>query len=252
MAEERTCALSIAGFDPSGGAGILADIKTFEAYQICGLGAVSAITFQNDAAFDGVNWIGIEEILEQVAVLQRRFEFRFIKIGLMKDLEMLEAICAHFSRRPLAVNLIWDPVVKASAGFEFHKGMDRQKLAVLLKKCALITPNTDEVKFLTGNDNAMEAARELSAYCNVLLTGGHREDEPGADYLFSGSKIEKMVPAADSLISQKHGSGCVLSSAITANLAKGSTLTEACRNGKKYVERFLASNQTLLGVHYAQ
>lgn len=247
MAEERTCVLSIAGFDPSGGAGILADIKTFEANKVCGMGAASAITFQNDIEFDSVKWITSNEILKQVSVLQKRVEFNFIKIGLMKDLKTLNEIIDFL---PIAnCQLVWDPIIKASAGFEFHKSFNKGKLFSRLKDIFLITPNTDEIKFLTGINNPMEAAKELSKYCNVLLTGGHSKEEQGVDYLFTQNKIEK-ISSTKNNIHPKHGSGCVLSSAITANLANGNDLITSCRNAKKYVEQFLASNPSLLGIHY--
>lgn len=249
MDEGRICVLSIAGFDPSGGAGVLADIKTFEANKVCGMGALSALTFQNDTEFDSVRWLESDEILKQIFTLQRRFDFSMVKIGLIKNLETLETVISNLKSSIWNLNLIWDPIIKASAGFEFHKTVDRNKLFSLLKNIYLITPNTSEVKFLTGLTNPIEAAKELSNYCNVLLKGGHSEEELGVDYLFTQSKIEKIYPGKIN-IQPKHGSGCVLSSAIVANLAKGNDLITSCRNSKKYVEQFLASNSILLGVHY--
>lgn len=272
MAEERTYVLSIAGFDPSGGAGILADIKTFEANKVGGMGALSAITFQNDTEFDSLKWIEKEEIVKQILILNRKFDFTVIKIGLIKDLETLENVisnCQHHiplqhttSRTPLHYSkssrtrgtfsdcqVIWDPIIKASAGFEFHKNFEKEKLFSVLKNCFLITPNTDEIKFLTGIANPMEAAKELSNYCNVLLKGGHNVVEPGVDYLFMKNKIEKIVPTEKNIF-PKHGSGCILSSAIAANLALGNDLISSCINAKKYVEQILSSSTSLLGVHH--
>lgn len=246
MVEERVSALSIAGFDPSGGAGILADIKTFEANKICGMGALSAITFQNDIEFDDVKWLETTEILNQISTLQRRFEWNSVKIGLVKDLETLEDIINSISTS----KVVWDPIIRASAGFEFHKTINNQQLIGVLKKIDLITPNIDEIKFLTGITNPIEAAKELSKYCNVLLKGGHNEEERGVDYLFMQDKIEKIVPIEKNNIYPKHGSGCVLSAAIVANLAKENDLISSCHNAKKYVEQFLASNPFLLGIHH--
>ncbi|MES2284388.1 MAG: hydroxymethylpyrimidine/phosphomethylpyrimidine kinase [Bacteroidota bacterium] len=249
MAEERTYVLSIAGFDPSGGAGILADIKTFEANKVCGMGAVTALTFQNDTEFESLKWIEEEEILKQVLVLERKFDFRVIKIGLIKDLATLEVLISNLQSPISNLQLIWDPIIKASAGFEFHENFEKEKLFSLLKCCFLITPNTDEIKFLTGIDNPMKAAEELSKYCNVLLKGGHNMEEPGVDYLFMKNKIEKIEPTEKNIF-PKHGSGCVLSSAIAANLALGNDLITSCRKAKKYVEQFLSSSPSLLGVHH--
>jgi len=249
MAAEGTYVLSIAGFDPSGGAGVLADIKTFEANKVIGMGAVSALTFQNDIEFDSLKWMETAEILKQVLLLNKRFDFPVVKIGLIKDLKALENIIATFKTQFSTFKLIWDPIVKASAGFEIHKNFEKEKLVAVLKNCYLITPNTDEILFLTGIDNPMEAAKELSAYCNVLLKGGHNKEEPGVDYLFMKNKVEKIVPTEKNIY-PKHGSGCILSSAIAANLARGNDLITSCREAKKYVEKVLSSNQSLLGVHY--
>lgn len=249
MAEERTYVLSIAGFDPSGGAGILADIKTFEANKVGGMGAVSAITFQNDTEFDSLKWIEKEEIVKQILILKRKFDFTVIKIGLIKDLATLENLISNCQHPTSKIQFVWDPIVKASAGFEFHKNFEKEKLFSVLKNCFLITPNTDEIKFLTGIANPMEAAKELSNYCNVLLKGGHNVIEPGVDYLFTNDKIEKMIPTEKNVF-PKHGSGCILSSAIAANLAIGNDLISSCINAKKYVEQILSSSPSLLGVHH--
>lgn len=248
MAEERTYVLSIAGFDPSGGAGILADIKTFEANKVCGVGTLSALTFQNDSEFDSLKWIEAEDILKQILVLKRRFDFRIIKIGLIKDLDTLEYVISNLKSQVPNPKFVWDPIIKASAGFEFHKNFEKEKLFTVLNNCFLITPNTDEIKFLTGIENPMKAAEELSKYCNVLLKGGHNKEEPGVDYLFMKNKIEKIEPTEKNIFS-KHGSGCVLSSAIVANLSLGNDLITSCRNAKKYVEQFLSSSRSLLGIH---
>ena len=168
MAEVRTYVLSIAGFDPSGGAGILADIKTFEANNVCGMGAVSAITFQNDTEFDSLKWIETEDILKQVLVLKKRFDFSIVKIGLIKDLDTLGYLISNLKSQGSNFKFVWDPIIKASAGFEFHENFEKEKLFSVLKNCYLITPNTDEIKFLTGIDNPKQGAKELSNYCNVF------------------------------------------------------------------------------------
>ncbi len=249
MADGRPYVMSIAGFDPSGGAGILADIKTFEANKVSGMGAVSAITFQNDIEFESLKWIDTDEILKQVLLLKKRFDFPVIKIGLIKDLKTLECVISNLKSQLSNLKFVWDPIIKASAGFEFHATFEKEKLVDVLKNCYLITPNTDEIIFLTGIDNPMEAAKELSKYCNVLLKGGHNIEEPGVDYLFMQDKMERMAPI-EKKIFPKHGSGCILSSAIAANLALGNDLITSCRNAKNYVEKVLSSNTTLLGVHH--
>ena len=249
MAVANNCVLSIAGFDPCGGAGILADIKTFEAHRLCGMGAVSVLTYQNDIFFEALRWIEVDEIVKQISVLKKRFQIQFIKIGLIKDMETLETILSFCTQTFPSCKIVWDPVIKASAGFEFHTQFEREQLLRVIRDCYVITPNTEEVCFLTGVDDPMEAARQLSQSCSILLKGGHNKQEPGVDFLFHQNTVDRIHPYIYEL-SPKHGSGCVLSSAICSNLALGHDLLTACQNAKKYVEGFLASNSTLLGSHH--
>lgn len=251
MAKITNCVLSIAGFDPSGGAGILADIKTFEANRVCGMGVLCALTFQNDILFEGLRWVETDEILKQIAVLEKRFEFSVVKIGLIENLDVLGMVVKSLKQAQPGCRIIWDPIVRASAGFQFHSHFEREQLFSALENCFLITPNTEEAIFLAGIDDPMEAAKHLAKYCNVLLKGGHSKDEPGVDTLFRPNSVEKILPAGEKVF-PKHGSGCVLSAAIAANLAKGNDLIAACRNAKNYVEQFLSSNETLIGTHDAQ
>lgn len=247
MPKERPCVLSIAGFDPSGGAGVLADIKTFEQHKVAGMGVITGLTFQNDSEFNGVKWIETNDIIKQIEILSRKFKFEYVKIGMIKDLETLASIISKL----LVPNpkLIWDPILKASAGFEIHKSFEKEKLNSILKSLFLITPNTYEVKILAGENDEMKAADKLSKYCNVFLKGGHNETQKGKDFLFMNNG--KVFPCKAQKISPngKHGSGCVLSSAITANLALGNNLQRSCLKGKDYVTRFFMSNKTLLGYH---
>lgn len=268
MPKERPCVLSIAGFDSSGGAGVLADTKTFEANKVLGLGVVTGLTFQNDSEFDGVKWIETDEIIKQIDVLFRKHKVEFVKIGMIKDLDTLSSIVSHLTSDtclradpPPAdgtqgyrghsshLKIIWDPIIKTSSGFEFHKNLSKEKIISICKKVFLLTPNIEEIKILTGENDEMLAAKKLSEYCNVFLKGGHSKEKKGRDYLFT---VEgKLYPFRAKKIAEgrKHGSGCVLSSAITANLANGNNLQRACLKGKNYVTIFLMSNKTLLGFH---
>lgn len=247
MRKERPCALSIAGFDPSGGAGLLADIKTFEQHKVQGMGVVTGLTFQNDSVFDEVQWIQTNEITRQIEVLTRKFKFEFVKVGMIKDLDTLAVLISLL--RASNSKLIWDPILKASAGFEIHKGFEKEKLVSILKNLYLITPNTDEIKILSGETDEMKGAKLLSNYCNVFLKGGHSEKNKGKDFLFTTDG--NVFPFRPKKISEnrKHGSGCVLSSAITANLALGTHLQRSCLKAKDYVTKFLTSTKTLLGYH---
>ena len=249
MLIKRPYVLSIAGFDPSAGAGILADVKTFESNKVYGLGVVSANTFQNDNEFNSVDWIPVEKIIEQISVLQKRFEFRFIKIGLIENLESLNSLVSYLTSHVSYPKIIWDPIIKASAGYEIHRAINQNLLEKICRQIYLITPNIPESRLLGTGKDAIENAKYLSRFCHVFLKGGHAENKIGYDTLFlKEGKQFSFRPKAKNIF-PKHGSGCVLSSALTANLAKGEDLQRACLKAKQYTERILSSNKTLLGYH---
>jgi hydroxymethylpyrimidine/phosphomethylpyrimidine kinase len=247
MKAQRPYVLSIAGFDPCAGAGVLADVKTMEGNKVYGMGVITGNTFQNEDEFDHVDWISLENITKQVDVLTRKYKITYAKIGLIENLDILHTLVDHLAGKvPL---LVWDPILKASAGFSFHDYFDNEKLHDVLKKIFLLTPNTEEAKKLTGKHDADEAAQDLSLFCHVYLKGGHREDQKGKDVLFTKEKKRFSFNPKITSVHSKHGSGCVLSSAITANLARGFALQRACLRGKQYTEKFLGSNKTGLGFH---
>ncbi|OFY85053.1 MAG: hypothetical protein A3F72_04730 [Bacteroidetes bacterium RIFCSPLOWO2_12_FULL_35_15] len=249
----RPYVLTIAGFDPSAGAGILADIKTFEANKVYGLGVPSALTFQNDIEFNQVEWISLDKIISQIALLQKRFQIEYIKIGLIENLEVLFQLISYFKTLPESKiqnpKFIWDPILKASAGYEFHKDVNKELVQTICKEIYLITPNIPEALILGTADDALKNAEQLQQFCNVYLKGGHAIDNKGKDYLFTNEgKLFSFKPKTKEVF-QKHGSGCVLSSAITANLAKGIKIHPACLRAKEYTSNFLGSNKSLLGYH---
>jgi hydroxymethylpyrimidine/phosphomethylpyrimidine kinase len=246
---KRPYVLSIAGFDPSAGAGILADVKTFESNKVYGLGVVSANTFQNDNEFNSVDWIPVEKIIEQISVLQKRFEFRFIKIGLIENLESLNSLVSYLTSHVSYPKIIWDPIIKASAGYEIHRAINQNLLEKICRQIYLITPNIPESRLLGTGKDAIENAKYLSRFCHVFLKGGHAENKIGYDSLFLKEGKQFSFRPKIKGIYPKHGSGCVLSSAITAGLAKGENINRACLKAKQYSEKFLRSNKTLLGYH---
>ncbi len=232
----RPYCLSIAGFDPCGGAGILADIKTFEQLGVYGLGVCTAVTYQNDTRFEGLHWLEADEIRRQLEALAV-YDVQVVKIGIVENIERLEAIVNWVEGLFAGCRIIWDPILKASAGFSFHSAL---KLDIrLLKRLYLITPNREEYELL-----GLDRFRELP----VLLKGGHRE-EKGVDTLFTLGKAKDIPGKPFSETDSKHGTGCVLSAAIAANLAQGSKLLAACKQAKHYVESFMKSNPLNLGYH---
>ena len=248
MTNSRPYVLSIAGFDPSGGAGILADIKTFENIGVYGFGVCSALTYQNDTEFIHVDWIDSDKIKEQILVLFKKFKIDFIKIGLIENFSVLLQLVKWIRSKNPEVKIIWDPILKASAGFEFHAVKKHDTLIEIFKNIDLLTPNIPEMKLLYSFDDAEKNALEISKYCKVYLKGGHTQNKIVTDILFTENKQIKFDSKKFNH-NEKHGSGCVLSSSILANLATGKSIDDACNLAKKYTERFLLSNSTLLGYH---
>jgi hydroxymethylpyrimidine/phosphomethylpyrimidine kinase len=247
MSEERPYVLTIGGNDPSAGAGILADIKTFEQCGVYGLGVVSAITYQDDRHFEKVEWMSAEQILGQLKVLQRRFEINWIKIGLVESPEFLLLLLEELTKDP-GLKIIWDPVLRSSTGFTFHREIELALLHNIARKLWLITPNIPEALAL-GSDTAEKNAEQLSRFCNVYLKGGHSDENPGTDFLFQHAGAKTAICSDSGKLNSKHGSGCVFSSALLAALAKGDEPGSACRQAKAYTEDFLKSNSSLLGYH---
>lgn len=247
MARARPYVLALGGFDPSGGAGVLADVKTLEMLKVYGLAVPTALTWQNDVAFQHVQWMAVEAMQQQADLLFDRFKIRCVKIGLIESWAVLAEMILYCKRKDPHVQITLDPVLKATAGFAFHDAAVVEVTAVL-PHCRLITPNREEMMQLVPGIPPMEGAQQLSQHCAVLLKGGHDAHDPGRDYLFvEGHQYAFRPKRTDG--TAKHGSGCVLAAAITAYLAAGYRLPRACLKGKDYVTRVLCSNPTLLGYH---
>jgi hydroxymethylpyrimidine/phosphomethylpyrimidine kinase len=249
MPTSRPYALTIAGFDPSAGAGVLADVKAMEASGVYGLAACTALTVQNDVAFERVGWVGLADIQDQIRLLLARFSVDFVKIGLIESLPLLLELISWLKAQNPTVRIIWDPVLKATAGYEFHARPDPDLLHAICCELALITPNRPEALRLLPAASPETAAETLAAWCPVLLKGGHADGDFATDVLLTP---EGRLPLTTPRLphGEKHGSGCVLSAAILARLALGDDLPEACWQGKAYTTAFLGSNDTLLGYHY--
>jgi hydroxymethylpyrimidine/phosphomethylpyrimidine kinase len=246
--QERPYVLSVAGFDPSAGAGVLADVKTFEQNSVYGLAVVSGVTLQTESQFISVRWTDPDELLSHLKKMLVHYPIVAVKTGIMPSLKVLDAVLTLVRELKPSAKVVVDPVIKSTTGFGFLTAFDREHLSSILKKATLLTPNFDEALKLSGMESADDAGKYLSKNCAVLLKGGHNETEPGTDYLYdNGSKLKLL--AGESNVYPKHGSGCVLSSAIAAQLALGKDLATACKLGKEYVEKFLCRNENLLGYH---
>ena len=249
MNTDHNYILTIAGHDPSGGAGISSDIKTFEAHGLYGLSVCTAVTIQNDIEFKNCFWIDTEVILSQIEVLFQRFDISVVKIGVIKSWESLSIILDKIHSLNSTIKIVLDPIFKASAGFDFHSNENQNLLDSILGKCFIITPNYNEIRNLYPKLGIEDTLEHISSLTNIYLKGGHRTDKKGWDELYHSNIVMLNLPPNIETIKEKHGSGCVLSSALSSNIAKEVELEDAARNTKYYTEVYLNSHDSLLGNH---
>lgn len=251
MSKSNPFVLTIAGFDPSAGAGVLADIKTFEQHRVYGFAINTGNTIQTENEFFEMHWTNLNFVLKSLEKLFKNYAIKAVKIGIVPSLDYLKKIVFRIKKLSPKTKIIWDTVLKSTTEFDFLNIENQVTLIEILKKVDLITPNYDEILQLCSKGmNAETTAIFLSGYCPVLLKGGHNPDEIGFDYLYLENEFFSLAPNTNTGIFDKHGSGCVLSSAITANLALEQDLETACVNAKKYIETYLQSNPTKLGYHH--
>ncbi|RZK24796.1 MAG: hypothetical protein EOO56_00100, partial [Hymenobacter sp.] len=185
----RPYALTIAGFDPSAGAGVLADVKAMEANGVYGLAACTALTVQNDVAFEGVSWVPLPDVQAQIQLLAARFPIGFVKIGLIESLPLLLELINWVKGYNPAVQLVWDPVLRATAGYEFHARPEGALLPSICRELTLLTPNWPEALRLVAAAASPEVAAEtLATWCPVLLKGGHDSAALATDLLWVGGE----------------------------------------------------------------
>lgn len=249
MSANRPIALSIAGFDPSGGAGVLADVKTFEQHQVTGFGILTANTLQTEDRFIEIQWTDLSFVISSIETFFERYKISTVKIGIVPSLNYLNHILSAIKRISPSTLIVWDPVLKSSTQFEFMSIKDRLELNQTLSKIDLITPNYNEIEILFPGFIINQLEFQNKFPTNILLKGGHNPSATGTDRLFLKDEIIELLPS-DKKCFAKHGSGCVLSAAIAANLARNQSLEEACRNAKNYIEKYLNSTPTLIGHHY--
>lgn len=247
--KNKTYILSIAGFDPSSGAGITSDIKTFEAHGLYGLSVCTAVTVQNDISFKNCVWIDETVIIAQIETLFERFPISVVKIGIIQSWKTLLLVVNKLHELNSTVKIIFDPILKASTGFSFHNTSNLKTLESVLEKCYFITPNYNEIQALFPDKDIEETIEFISEKTNIYLKGGHRNDTKGLDEIYHSGIVQINIQPGNIQTFEKHGSGCVLSSALASNVAKEIVLDDACRNAKWYTEQFLNSTESLLGTH---
>jgi hydroxymethylpyrimidine/phosphomethylpyrimidine kinase len=241
-------ALTIAGSDSSGGAGIQADLKTFAALGVYGASVITALTAQNTLGVTGIQPVGADFVTAQLQAVFGDLDIGAVKIGMVADAVIIDAIAATLKRvRPRAVVL--DPVMVATSGARLLAANAVEALKTkLIPLATIVTPNLPEAAALLNEEVASGAAaveaqgrRLLAAGPSaVLIKGGHGDGPESTDILVTANSVETLT-APRVATQNTHGTGCSLSSAIAAGLAKGEDLATAVRNAKAFVTAAIAA-----------
>jgi hydroxymethylpyrimidine/phosphomethylpyrimidine kinase len=244
--------LSIAGCDPSGGAGIAADLKTFAAFRVYGMAVITALTAQNTLGVSAIHYPPPAFLDQQLDVLMRDIRLDGIKIGMVGSAGAVEVIARHVRAQPQA-HCVLDPVMVASSGDALSCGDVAEAVCHhLLSLCDVITPNGPEIAALTGlpmprhRDEQEQAGRALLARGAraVLVKGGHSEEREAIDVLVEADSV-RYFSAPRLVTRHTHGTGCTLSSAVAAGLAQGLNLGDAVARAKDFVHGAMAHADVL-------
>lgn len=243
-------ALTIAGSDCSGGAGIQADLKTMTMHGVYAMSAITALTAQNTTGVRAIQEVTPDFLQQQMDAVFEDIAPDAVKIGMVSSSELIQVIADRL-RYYRAENIIVDPVMVSTSGSSLLKPDAVETLKdVLLPLSTLITPNIPEARILSGmridsKDDMERAAKAIGDMynCSVLVKGGHSISDAndilyseGTMQWFAGVRIDNP---------NTHGTGCTLSSAIASNLAKGFSLTEAVQRAKDYISEALAAQLDL-------
>jgi hydroxymethylpyrimidine/phosphomethylpyrimidine kinase len=234
-------ALTIAGSDSGGGAGIQADLKTFAAHGVYGLSAITAITAQNTLGVMAVHTVPSDVVIAQIEAVADDIGVDAVKTGMLATAAIVEAVVATIREINLP-NVVVDPVMIAKGGSTLldPDAVDAMKTE-LLPRARVITPNAAEAEALLGRevrnlDQARDAARRLVDLgpAAAIVKGGHLEGAESIDVLFDGRDVVELRAPRISTV-HTHGTGCTFAAAVTAHLALGATLDDAARRAKTYV-----------------
>jgi hydroxymethylpyrimidine/phosphomethylpyrimidine kinase len=245
-------ALTIAGSDSSGGAGIQADLKTFAALGVYGASVITALTAQNTRGVCGIHVVPPAFVTAQIDAVFGDLDVKAVKIGMVAELETIEAIASALGRWSPA-SVVLDPVMVASSGDRLLSADAVASLRTrLFPRATLVTPNLPEAAALLDEPIALQEAaiagqgrRLLAMGCpHVLIKGGHGQGAQAIDYLFSAGGTVAL-PAPRLATKNTHGTGCSLSSAIAAGLARGEAMEAAVRNAKAFVSAAIAAADRL-------
>ena len=234
--------LSIAGSDSGGGAGIQADLKTFSALGCFGMTAITALTAQNTTGVRAIHAVPTDMLVQQIDAVVEDIGVDAVKIGMLHSGELVRAVADAITRHPLP-RVVFDPVMVATSGAVL---IDGSAISVLVQQlfplAQVITPNLDEAALLVGRALHTEADMESAATQllemgaqAVLLKGGHLSGEVVSDLLAFADGTRSWMRAPRIHTPNTHGTGCTLSSAIAAHLARGQGLAQAVQSARDYV-----------------
>jgi hydroxymethylpyrimidine/phosphomethylpyrimidine kinase len=235
--------LTIAGFDPSSGAGVTADLKVFAAHRLYGLSAITALTVQSTQGVQRSQSVSPQLLTDTLACLAEDLEIAGVKIGMLGSAEAV-SVTARFlaGSAILRQHIVLDPIIRSSSGRTLLDADGFRRLRnELLPVVGWVTPNIDELAELTGasilgHDSVVEAARSLRSAnpdLNIVITGGHLD--PPDDFLLTADGIEQWFPGIKIKTRATHGTGCTFSSALLAQLVSGKPPIESVSWAKEYV-----------------
>jgi len=248
-------ALTIAGSDSSGGAGIQADLKTFAAHGVYGLSAVTAVTAQNTLGVIAVEMLSADLVTAQIEAVMSDLGADAAKTGMLANAAIVEAVAAAVEDLQIPL-LVVDPVMIAKSG---DRLLDDEALGAmkseLIRKAFLVTPNIPEAETLAGitirtDDDRREAAKRIHALgaSAVVIKGGHMPSATILDLLYDGGRFVEF-PTERIAGTSTHGTGCTFAAAVTAHLALGRELEEAIRRAQAYVAAAIRHAPGLGGGH---
>jgi hydroxymethylpyrimidine/phosphomethylpyrimidine kinase len=245
-------ALTIAGSDSSAGAGIQADLKTFAAFGVYGASVITALTAQNTAGVSGIHLVPADFVTAQIDAVFDDLDVKAVKIGMVAQLATIDAVVAGLKRWSPG-HLVLDPVMVATSGDRLLAADAVERLrTTLIPLASLLTPNLPEAAALLDEEVATsepaiesQGKRLLALGCRaVLIKGGHGQGAESTDYLFGGNGVVALT-APRIATKNTHGTGCSLSSAIAAGLAKGDDMETAVRRAKAWVSAAIAAADRL-------
>jgi hydroxymethylpyrimidine/phosphomethylpyrimidine kinase len=251
----RPVALTIAGSDSGGGAGIQADLKTFQALGVYGASAITAITAQNTLGVRSVHEIPTAIIADQIDMVVEDIGADGVKTGMLSSAAIIAIVADRIRRWDLRDVLVVDPVMVAKSGHRLLREDAVRALSVeLLPLAAVVTPNVPEAEALVGrlletDHDLQEAARAIAAMGPraVVMKGGHRAGDP-VDLLYDGAAFHRF-PAARVATRSTHGTGCTFSAAIAAGLSQGLATVDAVAQAKAYLTAAIERARPLGGGH---